>query len=156
MHFFGEIVNGRIQLTELGKQAEIFWHEIPNQFNFIQIAAFVVMPNHIHGILIINDDGDGPPSPPRSPPSPYQSPNPNTGGITGSKNPMLNENISRVIRWYKGRCAFEMRKTDAGFGWQTRFHDHIIRNEMEYERISHYIVTNPASWEPDKHCKKQE
>ena len=54
--FFGEIINARLQSTELAILAEKFWHEIPNQFNFIESGSFVVMPDHIHMILIINDD----------------------------------------------------------------------------------------------------
>ena len=63
---------------------------------------------------------------------------------------MINENISRIIRWYKGRCSFEIRKNHADFGWQSRFYDHIIRNDAEYQRISDYIINNPANWVEDK------
>lgn len=63
---------------------------------------------------------------------------------------MISENISRIIRWYKGRCSFEIRKIRVDFAWQPRFHDHIIRNRLEYERISEYIMTNPSNWQEDK------
>jgi len=63
---------------------------------------------------------------------------------------MLNENVSRIIRWYKGRCSFEMRKIRADFAWQSRFHDRIIRNDAEYQRISDYIVSNPSNWPADR------
>ncbi len=59
---------------------------------------------------------------------------------------MLNNNLSAIIRWYKGRCSFEMRKVDPDFAWQARFHDRIIRNHQEYVRINNYIVNNPANW----------
>ena len=68
------------------------------------------------------------------------------GGFSGENNPMLCENISRIIRWYKGRCAFEMRKTDKKFHWHSRFHDHIIRNQESFERIQNYIEENPLKW----------
>jgi putative transposase len=84
---------------------------------------------HLHHV-----DGDNPP------------PNQKTGGFAGSKNPMLNENVSRIIRWYKGRCSFEMRKTNPNFGWQSRFYDHIIRNAASFDRIHNYIEDNPANW----------
>ena len=169
--FFGEIINARLQSTELAILAEKFWHEIPNQFNFIESGSFVVMPDHIHMILIINDDAivetrliasltltpDQP-----IPQSDDETqliaslrPRQKTGGITGQKKPMLNRNIARVIRWYKGRCAFEMRKIHAEFGWQTRFYDHIIRNDDEYLRICHYIETNPENWEKDTLSRDQ-
>ena len=53
-HFFGVVQNGTMQLSETGKIAEQLWIEIPNQFPFIELGNFVVMPNHVHGILIIN------------------------------------------------------------------------------------------------------
>ncbi len=62
---------------------------------------------------------------------------------------MLNDNISRIIRWYKGRCTFENRKIDFNFSWQSRFHDRIIRNPIEYLRISNYIINNPSNWKDD-------
>jgi REP element-mobilizing transposase RayT len=71
------------------------------------------------------------------------------GGITKNMNPMLNENISRIIRWYKGRCSFEIRKLNINFDWQPRFHDHIIRDSNSFETIKNYIVNNPYSWETD-------
>lgn len=63
-----------------------------------------------------------------------------TWGISGQKNPMLNNSISRVIRWYKGRCTHEIRKLipELYFQWQPRFYDHIIRNENEYYQISNW------------------
>lgn len=66
--------------------------------------------------------------------------------MTGNKKTMLQDNISRVIRWYKRRCSFEIRKTTPDFRWQSLSHDHIIRNDEEYQRIAQYIRTNPANW----------
>src|SRR4051812_4651889 len=68
------------------------------------------------------------------------------GGCTGENNPMLAENISRIIRWYKGRCTFEIRKINPNFEWHSRFHDHIIRNSESFERIQNYIEENPSKW----------
>jgi REP element-mobilizing transposase RayT len=63
---------------------------------------------------------------------------------------MLHENISRIIRWYKGRCSFDARKIHADFAWQTRFHDHIIRDEKSFIKIQSYINENPIKWGDDK------
>ena len=54
-HYFGKIENNEMQLSEIGKLAEIFWLEIPKQFSFIELGNFVIMPNHVHGIVIINN-----------------------------------------------------------------------------------------------------
>jgi len=150
-HFFGEITGSEpeMALNELGKLANQFWLDIPNHFPFIILDAFIIMPNHVHGILIIdNVETRLIASLPLIASQPTPSAN-KTGGITGDKNPMFHENISRVIRWYKGRCAFEMRKIHADFTWQTRFHDHIIRNPESFERIQNYIQNNPLNWSED-------
>ncbi len=57
-HFFGEIVNGEMQLSAVGELAKIFWLEIPQHFPFVRLANFVVMPNHTHGILIVDKTDD--------------------------------------------------------------------------------------------------
>ena len=168
-HFFGDIVVNNssntteksMQLNEMGLLAEKYWMEIPKQFPYIELGNFVVMPNHTHGILIINKmhgltDIDGltrtyvetrliASLPPRAEIN---------GGFARTKNPMLNENISRIIRWYKGRCSFEIRKIHADFNWQSRFHDHIIRNTQSFETIQNYIVNNPKNWGKDKFCNQ--
>lgn len=144
-HFFGKIENEKMRLSEIGKSTEHFWLEIPNHFPFVELGNFLIMPNHIHGILIINNSTVETRF--------IASENENFGGICGDKNPMLHENISKIIRWYKGRCSFEFRKIDSNFGWQSRFHDHIIRNSKSFEIIQNYIVENPSKWNSDKFFK---
>ncbi|MDR2475854.1 MAG: hypothetical protein LBD45_08350 [Bacteroidales bacterium] len=72
------------------------------------------------------------------------------GGATGDNNPMLNNNLSRIMRWYKGRVTFEIRPIHATFAWQTRFHDRVIRDNDEWQRISEYIYNNPRNWNDDE------
>lgn len=181
-----------MQLSEIGQLAEKYWMEIPDHFPFAKLDEFKIMPNHMHGIIIINNDennginaanqmngADGANNANDSngakgtdainrvsiasqcpSPSPSQChlqspslPLSQSGGITHQHNPMLYDNLSRVIRWYKGRTTFESRKIHADFAWQSRFHDHVIRNEMEYYRIANYIINNPANWQTDKFNK---
>lgn len=150
-HYFGEIVETQFIASEIGTMAEKYWMEIPQHFPYIELGNFVVMPNHVHGILIIDKNVVSAETrliasvPPTNP-----LPTSQIGGITGKNNPMIQDNISRIIRWYKGRCSFEMRKIHAEFGWQARFHDHIIRNAPEWERIQTYIENNPMNWKEDK------
>jgi putative transposase len=182
-HFFGTVTNGTMQLNTLGTLAQQYWQEIPQHFPYIQLANFVVMPNHTHGILMIEKPGGTgetgvPPVSPvetqliaslpattippgesadATPPVetqliaslPAGAAPPKTGGFAGQNNPLLNNNIPRVIRWYKGRCAFEMRKINPAFAWQSRYHDHIIRDEQSFNTIQHYIANNPLNWEKD-------
>src|SRR5690606_20508223 len=170
-HFFGKIKNAQFKPSPAGQLAENIWLDIPEKFPYANLDEFQVMPNHIHGIIIL-DNNQPPqesnpspqesipppqesipspqesipslqktnPSPQESNPPPQESIPPPQGGFAGGKNPMVNENISRILRWYKGRCSYEIHKTNAEFAWQSRFHDHIIRNELEYRRIVNYII----------------
>ena len=63
---------------------------------------------------------------------------------------MLHDNLSRVLRWYKGRVTFESHKISPAFKWQARFHDHIIRDEKAFQNITKYIEENPLNWNEDK------
>ena len=166
-HFFGEIIDSTIpdesimHLNDMGEMAEKYWVEIPQYFPFVSLGNFVIMPNHMHGILIIDNPtivqtrliaslSDLQSPTPESTSENNSTPTTKTGGITGDKNPMFHENISRIIRWYKGRCSFEIRKTHSDFGWQSRFYDHIIRNSASYENIQNYISNTPQNWIKDK------
>jgi REP element-mobilizing transposase RayT len=140
-----------MQLNELGKIAHRNWENIPNQFPCIELGNFVIMPNHMHGILIINKMKLPSDTVETRLIASLQPQNENKiGGFAGNKNPMINENISRIIRWYKGRCSFEMRKIHTDFEWLSRFHDHIIRDSKAFERIQTYIENNPSKWKEDK------
>lgn len=169
--FFGHISNNEMHLNALGQIAHNTWESIPNQFPYIELGNFTVMPNHMHGILIINKLNIPIPVETRFIASNNDENNKNgnaifddnrnaetrlnaslqeKGGFAGEMNPMLQENISRIIRWYKGRCSFEMRKIHADFNWHSRFHDHIIRDSKSFENIQNYIANNPSEWNEDK------
>lgn len=155
LHFFGEIENESMQLNELGKIAEHIWNEIPVHFPNFELDAFIVMPNHVHCILNIVSDTNTSGVGTRLIASQQNTTNQNNlentiGGATGTFNPMFYQNVSRVIRWYKGRCSFEMRKIQPDFKWQSRFYDHIIREYDSYLRIANYINENPKLWGKDK------
>ena len=157
-HFFCKIQKHEMQLSEIGKLAEQFWLEIPNHFPMVELGNFVVMPNHVHGILIIDDisnflvetrliasDNNDKNNETRL----IASLPDNIGGFSGDKNPMLHDSISKIVRWYKGRCSFECRKINPNFAWQSRFHDHIIRNSRSFDNIQNYIEQNPVKWNED-------
>ena len=129
----------------------------------MKLDAFIVMPNHIHGIVIIDKPNDaktdcGGAIPCRdainrvsNAVNGTKTNNPTTpGGITGNKNPMLHDNLSRVVRWYKGRMTFECRKIEPSFQWQSRFYDHVIRDDKSFIKIAEYIRNNPLNWQKDK------
>ena len=146
VHFFGNISkpsNDRdpvMQLNELGELAEKFWMEIPEHFPFVELGNFVVMPNHTHGILIINkkqstlDSGD-------------VACNVSTMMAKISPKP---GSISTIIRSYKSVVTKNARLINPDFKWQARFHDHIIRDTQSFNNIHHYIEKNPVNWNKDK------
>ncbi len=145
--WFGEIVDGEMMLSEIGRIVNEYWQQIPEHFEYVRLDEFVIMPNHIHGIIIINKPDDGRMSDCRDAINRVST---TAGGFAGNKNPMINENLSRIIRWYKGRVTFEARKIQTLFAWQSRFHDHIIRDDDAYHKIAEYIRYNPAKWAEDK------
>ncbi|KIA87798.1 transposase [Flavobacterium sp. AED] len=155
-HFFGEIVlvndENEMQLNEIGKLAERFWAEIPNHFPFVELGNYVIMPNHIHGILIINkknivDDI-------------VETLQCNVSTVNATeainKKELMAEispksgTISTIIRSYKSVVTKNAHFIHADFEWQERFHDHIIRNSESFERMQNYIETNPEQWKEDK------
>lgn len=140
----GCIKDGEMLLNPSGEMVRRIWLQIPEQFDYAQLGAFVVMPNHFHGIISI-DKSTNPECEAEN-----TSENPWRGGFAKEKNPMLNKNLSTVIRWFKGRATFEIRKLNPNFEWQSRFWDHIIRSNTAFNNIENYILNNPKKWSEDK------
>ncbi|MFH1175622.1 MAG: transposase [bacterium] len=142
--YFGKIIEEKMRLSEVGKIAQKLWSEIPNHFPFVELDEFSIMPNHIHGILTINKQQHCNDNNCRDAINRVST---RDGGITGKFNPMLNSaSLPKIIRWFKGRATFEIRKClDNNFQWQSRFYDRIIRNQNEMDKIRKYIFANPTT-----------
>jgi putative transposase len=186
-HFFGEIKDHKMQLSGIGILADIFWHEIKHHAKNVELGAFTVMPNHIHGILILDNPQEcdlnvryegvdyvggnvetrhalslqSPPSSQPSPSSQSSSSSPQqllSPTLLPSQQRFQNQGqntVSSIIGSYKSAITkhanrLELTYQDTAFGWQPKFHDHIIRNDEEYLRINDYIENNPQNWEKDK------
>lgn len=142
-HYFGKVIASKMMLSQTGIVAQSCWHEILKHAKNVDLGEFVVMPNHVHGIVILKDNfafvesavvklkPGGKPVHPR-----FQNPGKNT--------------ISTIIGSYKSAVTKHTRRLGCTFAWQARFHDHIIRNVEEYQRISTYIRNNPRNWKNDK------
>lgn len=154
-HFFGEISGGKMLLSNTGIIADILWYEIPNHAPFVELGDFVVMPNHIHGILILNKPdavGTGHAAVETG------HANVETGHAlslrsTIGRNRFQNigkNTVSSIIASYKSAVTKHANRLGLENGWQPRFHDHVIRNDREYQRISDYIINNPMNWSEDK------
>ncbi len=154
-HLFGEIIGCEMQLNEIGQLAEKFWMEIPAHFPFVELGNFVVMPNHFHGILIINESIPPPVETPNlgvsTPPTTTATTPPPTIKKNGGKNEKWKPNsIGSIINQFKRIVTINARKIHADFAWQSRFHDHVIRDNASFQRIQTYIANNPLNWNKDK------
>jgi len=136
-YYFGDIINGSMRLSHAGVLADVLWYQIPHHAHHIELGAFVVMPNHIHGILILNNADPSVPDPPLSPSQKrFRNPGKNT--------------VSSIIGGYKSAVSRHAHRLGIPMAWQSRFHDHIIRDDAEYQRINDYIESNPKNWCRDK------
>jgi putative transposase len=147
-HFFGEIIGNEtskeMNFSKVGMLAEKYWEQIPEHFPFVSLGNFVIMPNHMHGILIINNVVA------------VETLQCNVCSKEDGKNQFFSEispksgSISAIIRSYKSIVTRESRVIVPKFYWHSKFHDHIIRNSISFERIQNYIENNPNNWENDK------
>ena len=152
-HFFGEINEGKITLSRLGVIADVLWHEIPNHSKYAELGDFVVMPNHIHGILILDKPDTVETGHALSLPTFQQTSAPISKPSSIGQNRFQNigkNTVSSIIGSYKSAVTKHANRLGFENGWQSRFHDHIIRNDAEYQRISDYIIHNPTHWKDDK------
>lgn len=150
-YFFGECKDEKMKLSTAGAIAQGFWFEIPKHYPQVQLGEFVVMPNHLHGILILSEMDQNDDTTAEDPGKPMtETGEPNRDFFRGiSPKP---GSVSRIIGQYKGVCKthINMAFPDMNFDWQGRFHDHIIRNEQSFFKISDYIIENPKRWKEDK------
>jgi REP element-mobilizing transposase RayT len=153
--YFGKIINKKMALSEIGILAEKYWYEIPQHFPFVKLGEFVVMPNHIHGIIIIDKTNNytnmnativetqnfASLQPPQQQ---YQPP------LSKNKFGPQSKNLASIIRGYKIGVTKHAKKINPMWKWQSRYYDHIIRNEKSFNTITEYIINNPIKWVDDK------
>lgn len=144
---FGDIVDGKMVLNDAGLMVEKCWNAIPEHFPHVGLDYYVVMPNHVHGILFI---GDAP-------------------GMVGAKNfspvrLLKNRNnnqdqrpsgtsktIGSIVRGFKiGVTKWMRQNTSTHKVWQRNYFERVIRNERELQEVREYIVNNPLKWALDR------
>lgn len=155
-HDFGKVIDGEMKLSSLGQSADDCWNEIPHHFPFVELGEHMVMPNHVHGVVVINKPVDT-----QNFAYPIQIYD-DTSAIEKTDNhPSLprnkfgpqSKNLASIIRGYKIGVTKFARTNNIPFSWQARYHDHVIRNIGEWERITKYIIANPTNWENDDYNK---
>jgi len=128
---------GKIQLSEIGQIAKKYWLEITDRFNKVTLDEWMIMPNHVHGIVIIGENNVNCRNTPRRVPTGMQ--------------PLIKNSLSSIINHYKGNVKRFCNKNGFNhFSWQSRFYDHILRNENSLNKIREYILNNPLKWDLDK------
>ncbi|MBF8296081.1 MAG: transposase [Bacteroidetes bacterium] len=131
---FGEIVDGEMRANNSAAVVWSCWNDLPNHYPNVELDAFVIMPNHVHGIIMVLDEqivG-------ATPASPLQRKRHRLGDIVGSFKSAVTKR------------ANEIRGTAGSPLWQRGYYDHIIRDDRSLTRIREYIAHNPQRWASDK------
>jgi putative transposase len=127
-HLFGDIVNETIELNTVGDIARSHWQQLSQHHSNLIMDESIVMPNHLHGIIILESSTDG------------------------------IKSIPEIIRGFKTFSAKAINKERGLRGvpvWQRNYYDRIIRNELELDRVRQYIINNPHNWGADKNNQNQ-
>lgn len=142
---FGEIKNGETILNEFSEIAMKYWDDLPNYYPNAQLDEFIVMPNHIHGVVSLSNVGAQFIAPFRK----------TTAGNNGINPDVMNHasTIGKIVRAFKARCTHAINKIRNSPGiplWQRNYYEHIIRDENELTHIREYIINNPLQWAEDE------
>ena len=150
--FFGKIENDEMHLSEIGRYANEQFRDVSSNYPYAVIPSYVVMPNHIHAIVIIDDHYDACRDAIYrvSETEMQMEPTQDRGGITGRDNPMLYQSLGTVIRGLKARVTHYANEKGLDFAWQSRFHDRIIRDQKDMNETALYVDNNVAKWPDDE------
>jgi putative transposase len=149
---FGRVENGKMILNGSGQMIEKWWQKLPSKFSNIQLNAFIVMPNHFHGIIVIdNENNMGTENVGAHP-----CVRPDSNGQTHGSAPTRNT-VDSMVQWFKTMTTNEYirgvkTKRFPPFKkriWQRNYHEHIIRNDTSWQMIDDYIIQNPETWKND-------
>jgi REP element-mobilizing transposase RayT len=159
---FGDVVNGAVEASVAGLMVESWWGQITNKFPDVALDAFVVMPNHVHGILVLGGT-----------PTSWNAGQTHRFAPTNGGHPMVGADLrvrppfppaavpspalSRVIQWFKTMTTNDYILGVREFGfpqfnrrlWQRNYYEHIVRSDDDLARIRAYIEANPARWDED-------
>jgi putative transposase len=152
---FGEIIDKGMVLNDAGKMVHLVWNELPLFYQNISVDTFIVMPNHIHGIIVIQSSinvGAGPCACPSD--SEVENGQPQGGAPTN-----LNISLPDVIHRFKSLTTNKYIKGVKQNNWkpfndklwQRNYYEHVTRNEIDLSDTREYILNNPYKWHLDKY-----
>ena len=147
---FGQVVQGEMILDGAGQMVESVWLQLPEHYPGAEVDAFAIMPNHVHGIIILVGAG------PRACPDTEQPQGTHPGQPQGAA-PTKTLSLPDVVHRFKSLTAAKYRRGVRNDGWQPftgrlwqrNYYEHVIRDEDELDRIRQYVDDNPAGWEED-------
>lgn len=147
---FGSVSNGEIRLSRLGQTVRECWVQIPYHFARVELDAFVIMPNHIHGVLVLHKDWRaGSPALRAQRAAPLQSSRP----VSGPGKQVAPRSLAAVIRSFKAGVTQSARARALlypGPLWQRNYYEHILRRGDDLSDIRQYIAQNPRKWDLDR------
>ena len=133
-YLFGQVQAGVMEPSQLGKATFEAWADLPNHYPQVVLDEFCVMPNHMHGIIVLENE---------------YTVDVEAGRTDGVARHGLPE-IVRAFKSFSARSINSIRKTQGVPVWQRGYYDHIVRNEEDYRRIAAYIQNNPQHWGEDE------
>jgi putative transposase len=164
-YFFGDVVDGEVVLSKIGELVAEEWLKTPAVRKNVELDEWIVMPNHVHGVVVIKGNEAG-----------LNVSNPSTHNIrsftniksddgladmkagretrhrrVSTKVHLQSGSLGAIVNQFKSVCTRQIRAVkNKEFDWQPRFYDHIIRSERSLKEIQEYIFNNPAKWELDR------
>jgi REP element-mobilizing transposase RayT len=136
---FGDVVDGETRLNEYGNVVVDCWNKIPSHFQYVGLDAFIVMPNHVHVIIVMDNCRGKACLAPTWERGQFGKP------ITGSLPTIVGSFKSAVTKQIN-----TIRNTPGTPLWQRNYYEHVIRNDDELQRIREYIINNPLQWADDE------
>jgi putative transposase len=131
-------MNEEICLSTIGKIVERCWEDIPGHFPDVELDAFITMPNHLHGIIVINESGRG------------EVTSPLHGAVIS---PLRKPTLGNMVAYFKyqsTKLINAMNRTPGDRFWQRNYYEHIIRDEIDLDNVREYITNNPLKWFSEK------
>jgi len=145
---FGAVVDGKMRLNDVGRVVQTIWGGLSDRFPTIELVSFVVMPNHVHGILLVGAAL----APPKRRKVGAGLALPVGGAASSASTRFASTTLGTVVRAFKSISAIGVNRLLSRSGeslWQRSYHEHVIRGEEALNRIREYIATNPLRWQLD-------